>query len=143
MLIVTTESIPGYAVRSVIGEVHGIRARERNVYAEGIESANNGEPNPRREASLSHFRDEAIAALGRQAATRGANAVLGMRFDHRDIVGGWIEICAYGTAVYVVPTGQRVAASRPERSAAADRVDRATPGPARPGRRWLNTGRRR
>jgi hypothetical protein len=40
--------------------------------------------------------------LGR-AYRRGANAVVGMRFDHRSISESWTEICAYGTAVFVTP----------------------------------------
>jgi len=34
---------------------------------------------------------------------RGANAILGMRFDNRDITSMWVEIVAYDTAVVVVP----------------------------------------
>jgi hypothetical protein len=37
------------------------------------------------------------------ARRRGANAILGMRFDNRDITSMWVEIVAYGTAVVVVP----------------------------------------
>jgi uncharacterized protein YbjQ (UPF0145 family) len=118
MLIVTTESIPGYEIQVVLGEVHGVKVRARNVYAEGIKRLD-GVSNPARDAALSHSRDEAIAEMGRLAATRGANAVVGMRFDHRDITSAWTEICAYGTAVYVVPVAVRppTAAPAPRRSA--------------------------
>jgi uncharacterized protein YbjQ (UPF0145 family) len=112
MLIVTTESIPGYEIQAVLGEVHGVKVRARNVYAEGIKRLD-GVSNPGRDAALSHSRDEAIAEMGRLAATRGANAVVGMRFDHRDITSAWTEICAYGTAVYLVPAGVRQAAAAP------------------------------
>jgi hypothetical protein len=27
-----------------------------------------------------------------------------MRFDHRELTNSWTEICAYGTAVFVVAT---------------------------------------
>jgi uncharacterized protein YbjQ (UPF0145 family) len=37
------------------------------------------------------------------ARSRGGNAIVGMRFDNRDITGNWVEICAYGTAVVAVP----------------------------------------
>jgi uncharacterized protein YbjQ (UPF0145 family) len=40
------------------------------------------------------------------ANRRGANAVVGMRFDNRDVTPPWREVCAYGTAVLVVSTGQ-------------------------------------
>ena len=39
----------------------------------------------------------------RVAYQRGANAVVGMRFDHRPISESWNEVCAYGTAVFVIP----------------------------------------
>ncbi|HEX5596993.1 MAG TPA: heavy metal-binding domain-containing protein, partial [Micromonosporaceae bacterium] len=31
----------------------------------------------------------------------GANAVLGMQFEHREVGEMWMEVCAYGTAVVV------------------------------------------
>jgi uncharacterized protein YbjQ (UPF0145 family) len=118
MLIVTTESVPGYEIQAVLGEVHGVKARARNVYAEGIKRLD-GVSNPARDAALSHSRDEAIAEMSRLAAARGANAVIGMRFDHRDITTAWMELCAYGTAVFMVPVAARRAPVR--QATAADR----------------------
>jgi hypothetical protein len=37
-----------------------------------------------------------------EAARRGANAIVAMRFDS-GAIGQWSEICAYGTAVWVQP----------------------------------------
>jgi uncharacterized protein YbjQ (UPF0145 family) len=34
-----------------------------------------------------------------RARQLGANAVVGLRFDHRTIANQWTEICAYGTAM--------------------------------------------
>jgi len=48
---------------------------------------------------LVHTRSKAVANMIHAAEHRGANAVVGMRFDHRDISNHWIELCAYGTAV--------------------------------------------
>jgi hypothetical protein len=53
--------------------------------------------------ALGRWRDDAIAQMAKLAYARGANAVVCMRFDHRDISASWTEICAYGTAVFVVP----------------------------------------
>jgi uncharacterized protein YbjQ (UPF0145 family) len=36
-----------------------------------------------------------------QAETKGANAILAMRFDTSEMGPNWTEICAYGTAVKV------------------------------------------
>lgn len=98
MLVVTTDSIPGYAIRKVLGEVLGVTARTHNPFAEGIRSLD-GMPNPGMVAALAHWRQEAVARLMEVAQLRGANAVVGMRFDHRDLTDYWAEICAYGTAV--------------------------------------------
>jgi len=44
-------------------------------------------------------RKEAVADMMERARLMGANAVIGVRFDHRTIAGKWSEICAYGTAM--------------------------------------------
>jgi uncharacterized protein YbjQ (UPF0145 family) len=102
MLIVNMEHVPGYEIKDVLGEVHGITARSRNVYNEGIKLITGG-ANPRMSVALSRWRDDAIAQMAKLAYARGANAIVCMRFDHRDLSTMWTEICAYGTAVFVVP----------------------------------------
>ena len=52
---------------------------------------------------LIRVRELAVAHMLRVAYQRGANAVVGMRFDHRPISESWNEVCAYGTAVFVIP----------------------------------------
>ena len=52
---------------------------------------------------LVQTRARAIGQMMAAARRRGANAILGMRFDNRDITSMWVEIVAYGTAVVVVP----------------------------------------
>jgi uncharacterized protein YbjQ (UPF0145 family) len=48
---------------------------------------------------LIESRQQAQERLVAEAAARGADAILAMRFDASEIGGGWQEICAYGTAV--------------------------------------------
>jgi uncharacterized protein YbjQ (UPF0145 family) len=112
MLVVTTEGVSGYVIRDVLGEVHGITARSRNVYNEGVKFLTGGS-NPRMSTALSRWRDEAIAQMTKLAYARGANAIVSMRFDNRDITTHWTEICAYGTAVFVVPAVARRQAVEP------------------------------
>jgi uncharacterized protein YbjQ (UPF0145 family) len=102
MLVVTTESVAGYAVRRVVGEVIGAAARSQNMYVEGVKALS-GEMNPHLPSLLARWRQEAVTHMAEQARRRGANAVVGMRFDHRAITDMWVEICAYGTAVLIVP----------------------------------------
>ncbi|MGH3239929.1 MAG: YbjQ family protein, partial [Spirillospora sp.] len=44
----------------------------------------------------------AVDRLGEEARRKGANTVVGMRFDTAAVAGGF-EVCAYGTAVWAEP----------------------------------------
>ena len=104
MMVVTTEGIPGYEVRAVIGEVVGVTARTFNPFIEGVKSLN-GRLNPQLVRLLAQIRQEAVAHMVVAAERRGANAIIGMRFDHRGVSSSWNEVCAYGTAVLVTSAG--------------------------------------
>lgn len=105
VLIVTTEQVARHEVVAVLGEVIGIAARSQSPYAEGLKSVNDGSgvSDDVRRSILERSRWEAVAEMAVQAAARGANAVVAMRFDHRQVTAMWNEICAYGTAVLVAP----------------------------------------
>ncbi len=105
MIVVTTEGIPGYDVHTVIGEVVGVTARSFNAYVEGVKSLN-GKLNPQLIRMLTQIRQEAVAQMVEAATRRGANAIIGVRFDHRGVTSAWNEVCAYGTAVLAETTGQ-------------------------------------
>lgn len=102
MLVVTTDSLPGYDVRVVLGEVLGVTASTRNPFASGIRSPATGERGDMAHV-LVQTRARAIEQMIVAARRRGATAILGMRFDNRDITSTWVEIVAYGTAVVAVP----------------------------------------
>jgi uncharacterized protein YbjQ (UPF0145 family) len=119
MLAVTIDSLPGYEVKEVIGPVLGVVARPKNAYVEGVKTLA-GTGNPNVTDNLVKVRELAVAHMLRVAYQRGANAVVGMRFDHRPISESWNEVCAYGTAVFVIPAPRHVpdpATQRPERPA--------------------------
>ena len=101
MLIVTTETVPGYRVVALLGQVFGVTARTHNPYNEGVSALRGGVPPRQAQQRLAHWRDEAIAEMAAAARARGANAVIGMRFDNREVTSSWAEICAYGTAVLI------------------------------------------
>lgn len=107
MLVVTTDELPGYEVRKVLGEVIGATGRVRNPFVDKVRMLEQGGRNPRMSHYLAQWRREAIDQMTELARERGANAVVGMRFDHREISEMWGEMCAYGTAVYVVPRSAR------------------------------------
>ncbi len=104
MLVVTTEQLPGYEIRQILGEVVSSMARTRNPYREGVKNLRGGAYDPMAPDNLTRWRTDSVTRLGEEALRLGANAVIGMRFDSRDCGEMWMEICAYGTAVVAVPT---------------------------------------
>ena len=101
MLVVTTDTLPGYELRAVLGEVLGVTACTRNPYVAGFRTLDGGQGTEMAQV-LVQSRASAIAQMITAAERRGATAVVGMRFDNRDITGNWVELCAYGTAVIAV-----------------------------------------
>jgi uncharacterized protein YbjQ (UPF0145 family) len=102
-LIVTTFEIPGYRVEECFGEVMGLTVRSRNVlsvFGSGFRSIFGGELKGQTKA-LYDSRRQVMDRLVAEAEIRGANAIVGMRFDTSEIGSGWTEICAYGTAMRV------------------------------------------
>ena len=81
------------------------RPRAFNPFIEGVKSLN-GRLNPQLLRLLAQIRQEAVAHMVDAAKRRGANAIIGMRFDHRGVTSAWNEVCAYGTAVLVVSADQ-------------------------------------
>ncbi|HKR52004.1 MAG TPA: YbjQ family protein [Pseudonocardiaceae bacterium] len=103
MLIVTTNDLPGYQVTEVFGEVFGLTVRSRNIASQigaVFKSLAGGELKALTK-NLVDSRHEAIARMVAEAETKGANAVLAMRFDASEMGDVWTEIAAYGTAVTV------------------------------------------
>jgi uncharacterized protein YbjQ (UPF0145 family) len=109
VLVVTTEGLPGYEITHVLGEVLGVVATSRNPFAMGIKSTEGG-PGQDMSQFLVQTRSRAVGQMVQVAEQRGANAIVGMRFDHRDVTNTWMELCAYGTAVVAVPAHTRTGA---------------------------------
>jgi uncharacterized protein YbjQ (UPF0145 family) len=49
-------------------------------------------------------REDAFELMVDHAVTRGASAIVGMRYDATEIMRGVTEVLAYGTAVIVEPS---------------------------------------
>jgi uncharacterized protein YbjQ (UPF0145 family) len=101
MLIATTNELPGYTIDEVLGEVFGLTVRSRNAFSQfgaGLKSMFGGELKGMTKA-LEDSRNEVINRMVEQAQSRGANAIVAMRFDTSEMGEVWTEICAYGTAV--------------------------------------------
>lgn len=91
MLVVTTDTIAGWEIQRVCGEVFGLSLRVHD--------------RPRQEAEndLADSRTDMIARMLEHARSKGGNAVVGLRFDSAPGGGGYTELCAYGTAVVAIP----------------------------------------
>jgi len=101
MLISTMNDLPGYEIQEVIGEVFGLTVRSRNLGSQigaGLKSIIGGELGGMTKM-LAQGREEAIARLVQEAQSKGADAIVAMRFDTSELGSTWTEICAYGTAV--------------------------------------------
>jgi uncharacterized protein YbjQ (UPF0145 family) len=108
MLIVTSNEIPGYRIDAVFGEVMGLTVRSRNIGAQftaSFRSLGGGEL-PEMTKALYDSRHEVMARMVQEAETKGANAVVAMRFDTSEMGQNWTEVCAYGTAVYAIPLAE-------------------------------------
>jgi uncharacterized protein YbjQ (UPF0145 family) len=103
VLVTTIDDVPGYKIVAVYGEVFGLICRARNAISNmgaGFRTLFGGEVGGYTQL-LSDSRNQAIERLRLAAMERGANAVVGMRFDCNEIGNIMSEIAAYGTAVRI------------------------------------------
>jgi uncharacterized protein YbjQ (UPF0145 family) len=101
VLISTMNDLPGYEITEVLGEVFGLTVRSRNVGSQigaALKSLAGGELRGMTKNLISS-RVEVTDRMVEEAAAKGADAILAMRFDTSEMGGNWTEICAYGTAV--------------------------------------------
>ena len=106
MIVTTMNDIPGYTVDEVFGEVMGLTVRSRNIGSQigaGLKSILGGELKGMTKA-LIDSRQQVMERMVEEAESKGANAIIAMRFDTSEMGGQWTEICAYGTAVKVHKT---------------------------------------
>jgi len=103
IVVVTTNDIPGYEVVEVYGEVFGLIVRSRNIFSNIGSSFRTifGGESAGLTKLLVDSREMAMSRLRQEAAEKGANAILAMRFDTGDIYNIMNEVAAYGTAVRI------------------------------------------
>lgn len=104
-------------------------ARTRNPYREGVKNLRGGAYDPKAPENLTRWRTEAVANLGEEARRLGANAVIGMRFDHREVGEMWMELCAYGTAVVILQQPPKPLPDEPLLDAEVAHTAEILPGP--------------
>ena len=105
MIVVTTENVPGYRVRQILGPTFGLTVRSRGIggnFAASLRSITGGEVSSYVKL-LEDARRQALDRLVQSATAMGANAVVMFRYDSSEIGQTMSEIVAYGTAVVVEP----------------------------------------
>lgn len=101
MLVVTTETVPGFRRTKTLGQVFGVVVRSRGIGGNIVASLRTlvgGEIHEYTQL-LEEARRQAVDRLVANATAMGANAVIMMRFDSSEIGQMMSEIVAYGTAV--------------------------------------------
>jgi uncharacterized protein YbjQ (UPF0145 family) len=105
-LITTAFEFTGYRVVRYLGVVRGVTVRSRSIvgnFVGGIESIFGGNITVYTEL-CEHARQEAYDLMVAHAVEKGANALIGMRYDANDVMDGITEVLAYGTAVVLEKT---------------------------------------
>ena len=105
VLIVTTNEVPGRRITQVHGDVFGLIVRARNYFSNvgaQLRTLAGGEVAGYTRL-LTDGRNQARERMWREARSRGANAVVAMRFDCNEIGDIMSEVAAYGTADTVEP----------------------------------------
>jgi len=103
IMVVNTETIAGKVITQNLGVVGGSTVRAKHVGKDifaGLKNIVGGELKAYTEL-LEESRTEAIARMVADAAARGANAIVNVRFATSSVAGGASELFAYGTAVTV------------------------------------------
>lgn len=101
MIIVTTDTIPGRAIREILGVVQGSTVRTKHLgrdIAASLKTIIGGELRGYTEL-MQDARSEAIKRMEDEAGELGADAVINVRLTTASVAGGAAEILAYGTAV--------------------------------------------
>jgi uncharacterized protein YbjQ (UPF0145 family) len=101
MIVVMSNSVPGYRVTESLGVVRGSTIRSKHIGKDilaGLRSIVGGEVKEYTEM-LVEARNESMRRMVSQAEQLGADAVINMRFMTSQVMSGAAELLAYGDAV--------------------------------------------
>jgi uncharacterized protein YbjQ (UPF0145 family) len=102
-MVTTAFDLPGYRTVRNLGPVRGIVVRSRSLLGNigaGLQTIFGGNITLYTEL-CEKAREDAFELMEQHASMRGANAVIGMRYDANEVMQGVTEVLAYGTAVQV------------------------------------------
>ena len=99
----TAFELEGYRIRKTIGVVRGITVRSRSIFGSlgaVLQTLVGGNITLLTEL-CEKTRGEAFEMMLTHAHESGGNAVVGVRYDATEVMGGVTEVLCYGTAVVV------------------------------------------
>ena len=101
MIITTTEQITGKSIKKAVGMVKGSTIRARHVGRDIMASLRGivGGEISEYTKMMAQAREEALARMMEDAESKGANAVVAMRFGTSMVMQNASEVVAYGTGV--------------------------------------------
>jgi uncharacterized protein YbjQ (UPF0145 family) len=102
-LVTTAFELPGHRITANLGVVRGIVVRSRSIFGNigaGLQTIVGGNITLYTDL-CEKARSDAFSVMLDHAADKGANAVIGMRYDANEVATGVTEVLAYGTAVKV------------------------------------------
>lgn len=132
-MMVTSNGIPGYRIDAVFGEVFATTVRPGS--GSGLWRSFGGSDESGQLRLAHESRQHVLSELWDAAQRTGGNAVVGLRFDSAQ-VGQGSEVCAYGTAVRIVPMGE----GEPGATQQSIAEDMGHGGPATPQPNWPTMG---
>ncbi len=102
-LVTTAFDLPGHITVRNLGIVRGIVVRSRSIVGTigaSLQTLVGGNISLYTEL-CENARADAFRLMLEHAAERGANALIGVRYDANEVAPGVTEVLAYGTAVLV------------------------------------------
>jgi uncharacterized protein YbjQ (UPF0145 family) len=102
-MVTTAFDLPGYRVVKSMGLVRGVTVRSRSIFGTlgaSLQTVVGGNITLF-EDMCEQTREQALEVMMQHAVERGANAVIGVRYDATEVMQGVTEVIAYGTAVQV------------------------------------------
>jgi len=112
LIVTTTNSVDGFRIKEYRGIVRGVMVREPNTiqqFKAGFQGMFGGKINSYIR-NCEQGRQGAYDAMVQQAVSRGATAIVGVKYDSDAFQGGGndfgTEIVCYGTAVVLEPLNQ-------------------------------------
>ena len=101
----TTFEIDGFQIKQNLGVVRGIIVRSRSLFGTigGMLHTIVGGNITLFTELCEKTREEAFDMMVSHAEELGANAIVGVRYDATEILGGVTEVLCYGTAVILSP----------------------------------------